>query len=83
MPPTMPTVDTLLAEATRLPASDRIDLIDALWGTLGEDELPPISEEWLAEIQRRSDAFDAGETTTRSWDEVYKESLAKLSQRKS
>jgi putative addiction module component (TIGR02574 family) len=78
----LPTVDTLLAEAAKLPASDRIALFDGIWSTLAEDELPPISEEWLAEIQRRSEAYDAGETTTRSWEEVYQESLAKLSQRK-
>jgi putative addiction module component (TIGR02574 family) len=48
----MPTYETLLADATRLPVPDRIQLIDAIWDTLPEDALPPLSDEWTAEIRR-------------------------------
>jgi hypothetical protein len=38
----------------------RIQLIEALWDTVPEDALPPLSEEWLAEISQRSAEYDAG-----------------------
>ncbi len=50
----MPTYETLLTEATRLPVANRFELIDAIWDTLPADALPPLSDEWTAEIHRRS-----------------------------
>ncbi len=35
-----PTYETLLADVTRLPVSDRLQLIDAIWDTLPADSLP-------------------------------------------
>ncbi len=52
--------DMLLADAAQLPVDARIQLIDALWDTLPEDAVPPLSNEWLAEIKRRSAEYDAG-----------------------
>ena len=50
----MPNYETLLADASHLSVTDRIQLIEALWDTVPADSLPPLSDEWLAEIQRRS-----------------------------
>ena len=66
----MPEYDTLLADASQLPVDARIQLIEALWDTLPEDSYPPLSEEWLAEIQRRSAEYDAGQVRAIPWDEV-------------
>jgi putative addiction module component (TIGR02574 family) len=74
----MPNYDTLLADATQLPAADRIDLIDAIWETLPRDALPPLSDEWLAEIQRRSAECDAGDVETIPWEQVKAEALQRL-----
>jgi putative addiction module component (TIGR02574 family) len=71
----MPTYETLLADATRLPVPDRIQLIDAIWDTLPEDALPPLSDEWTAEIRRRSAEYDFGCAETVSWEEVKTEAL--------
>ena len=43
----MPTFETLLADAARLPVPDRIQLFDAIWDTLPVDALPPLSDEWV------------------------------------
>lgn len=71
----MPTYETLLADATRLPVADRIQLIDAIWDTLPVDSLPPLSDEWMAEIQRRSAEYDAGAAETVPWEQVKAEAL--------
>jgi len=74
----MPTYETLLADAKSLPVADRIQLIDAIWDTLPPDSLPPLSDEWVAEIQRRSAEYDAGTAETVSWEEVKAEALRRV-----
>ena len=71
----MPTYETLLADATRLPVADRIQLIDAIWGTLPADALPPLSDEWTAEIRRRSAEYDSGCAETVPWEQIKDEAL--------
>jgi putative addiction module component (TIGR02574 family) len=71
----MPTIESLLADAVQLPIADRIQLIDAIWDTLPEESLAPISDEWIAEIQRRSAEYDSGSGVTVSWQEIRTEAL--------
>jgi len=71
----MPNVETLLADAARLPVADRLQLIDAIWDTLPAESLPPLSDEWVAEIQRRSAEYDAGSAETVPWEQVKAEAL--------
>jgi putative addiction module component (TIGR02574 family) len=66
----MSTFSDVFAAAQTLPLIDRLHLIDALWGSVPADALPPPTEEWIAEAQRRTAAREAGETTTLSWPEV-------------
>ena len=56
----MPTYETLLADASLLPIEDHIQLIDAIWESLPEHSLPALSDEWVAEIQKRSAEYVAG-----------------------
>jgi putative addiction module component (TIGR02574 family) len=74
----MPTIESVLADAAQLPVTDRIQLIDAIWDTLPADSLPPLSQEWTAEIQRRSAEFDSGSAETVSWEEVRAEALRRI-----
>ena len=74
----MPTYETLLADATRLPVADRIQLIDAIWDTLPEDVLPPLSDEWTAEIRRRSAEYESGCADTVSWEQIKAEALRRV-----
>jgi putative addiction module component (TIGR02574 family) len=69
---------SLFADASQLPVGERVQLIDALWETLPVEAMPPLSEEWRAEIERRSDEFDAGSVQPIPWEQVYAESLQRL-----
>ena len=59
----------LLAEALKLSPNDRLELIEALWDTLAEDDIPVTPEERallderLADLERNPDAQS-------SWPEV-------------
>lgn len=55
----MSNYEALLADAGQLPLGERTELIEALWDTVPEEEMPPLSDERAAKIQRRSAEFDA------------------------
>lgn len=74
----MATLDALLTDATQLPLAERIELIEALWETVPEEALPPLSDEWMAEIERRSTEFKAGISKTTPWETVHAEALERL-----
>lgn len=42
------------------------------------DALPPLSVEWIAEIQRRSAEYDAGSAETVTWDQVKADALRRV-----
>ncbi len=71
----MSDVQSILADASRLPVVDRIQLIEALWDTVPEDALPPLTDEWLAEIQRRSAEFDSGAVKSVPWEQVRADAM--------
>lgn len=71
----MPTYEALLADAKSLPVANRIQLMDAIWDTLPPDSLPPLTDEWVAEIQRRSAELDAGTAEIVSSEQVKAEAL--------
>jgi putative addiction module component (TIGR02574 family) len=69
---------SLFADASQLPIGDRIHLIEALWDTLPEEAVPSLSNEWLAEIERRSAEYDAGLVKPIPWETVRAEALRRL-----
>ncbi len=60
----MAAFDDVLEAARTLSVDDQIRLIDRL-----QESFPP-SDEWLAEVQRRSAEYDAGKVTASPWSEV-------------
>lgn len=62
--------DALLTSARQLPLEVRIQFIEALWDTVPEDSLPPLSDEWVAEIERRSAEYDARTVQPIPWEHV-------------
>jgi putative addiction module component (TIGR02574 family) len=74
----MKTYETILQEAAELSVVDRMQLIEDLWESVAENELPPLTTDWKAEIQRRSAAFDAGEVTVTPWNEIKANTLGRL-----
>jgi putative addiction module component (TIGR02574 family) len=69
---------SLLNDASQLPLGERIQLIEALWDTVPENSAPPLSDEWLAEIERRSAEFDAGLVQPTQWEQIRSEALNRL-----
>ncbi len=76
----MPDFDTLLADASQLPLTGRLQLIDALWETVPEESQPALSPEWLTEIERRSAEFDSGQVQSMAWDDIRAAALNRLKQ---
>jgi putative addiction module component (TIGR02574 family) len=74
----MPDFNSLLSDASQLPPEVRIELIDALWETLPEDSAPALSDEWRAEINRRSAEYDAGQAQPVPWEQVRADANRRL-----
>jgi len=62
--------DELLSAANHLPAIERLRLSELLRETVPPEDWPPLSDEWLAEIDRRSAEYDAGRMPAAPWSEV-------------
>ena len=75
----MSSYESLLADATKLPVVDRIQRIEASWDTVPEGTFPPLTDEWLAEIERRSAEFVAGLVTPVPWEEIRADALRRIS----
>ncbi len=74
----MPNYESLLSDAISLPINDRIQLIEAIWDTLPEDALPRLSDEWAAEINRRSKEFDTGLIEPTPWEQIRAEAFHRV-----
>ena len=70
--------ESLLADASRLPVVDRIQLIEALWDTVPADSLPPMTDEWLEEIKRRSAEYESGSVQTVPWEQIRADALRRV-----
>jgi putative addiction module component (TIGR02574 family) len=77
----MSDLNSLLTDASQLPLADRLELIEALWDTVPENALPPLSDQWKAEIHRRSAAFEAGTAKTIPWNAVRADAMQRLQAR--
>jgi len=56
--------------AAELSVLDQLRLIDDLAASMPDDHPPSLSEEWLAELERRSAEIDSGSARTESWSDV-------------
>ncbi len=69
-------LEEIEAMALQLPASDRSHLAESLLASLsGEDE---ILAAWIAEAERRADAYDRGEIETVDFDESVTRARARI-----
>lgn len=73
----MPDYNSVFADASQLSVVHRIQLIEALWDTVPPDSLPPLSVEWLAEIQRRSLEYDSGLVKAVPWEQIRSAALCR------
>jgi putative addiction module component (TIGR02574 family) len=68
--PATPNYADQYSAAVQLPIEERMRLIDELWESIPEDDCPPLSPEWIAEIERRSAEIDAGTAELEDWESV-------------
>ncbi len=73
----MSTVQEILDAAQALPVADRARLLSALWGAVSPEDWAPPADDWVAEADRRSAAYDAGDMTAAPWSEVRQRSRRK------
>jgi len=73
----MSSINEILTAAQSLPASERAQLIAALWDNVSPTDWVPPDEQWIAEANRRSDAYDSGDMTGAPWDEVRERARGK------
>ena len=66
----MTNYDSILSAASRLPVDDRLRLIDELASSVPDNQPPTLSEDWLREIQRRSEEIDSGSVETEDWADI-------------
>ena len=66
----MTNMNEILTAAQSLPASERAQLIAALWDSVSPADWVPPDSQWIAEANRRSDDYDAGKMTGSPWAEV-------------
>jgi putative addiction module component (TIGR02574 family) len=74
----MPKIETLLVAAARLSVPDPLRLIEAIWDSMPKSALPPLSDEWLAKVDRRSIGRRRGWAATVPWREVRADALRRL-----
>lgn len=67
-----PSVDELARQIERLSTDEREELLNRILLMPAENQAE-IDAEWMAEIQRRMEAMDRGETTFHPWEEVRKD----------
>ncbi|MFN0056761.1 MAG: addiction module protein [Planctomycetales bacterium] len=73
----MPNFQDVLDAARTLSATEQLRLVETLWEEgVPADVLAP-SDEWIAEVQRRSAAFDQGTMPSATWDDVRSRARSK------
>lgn len=66
----MATYSEILTAVQDLPTVEQIRLLDALQENIAHQELPPLSQEWLAEIERRTAEIKADRMEVYPWRET-------------
>ena len=69
----------IFSDAKALPAAAKVRLVKALLHDIEAEKLKDVDAAWKAEIKRRVEAFERGEVTWYSGDEVLRELKNKYS----
>jgi putative addiction module component (TIGR02574 family) len=67
-------ITSIAEEAARLPAADRVRLVEHLLATLDKPD-PEVDRAWAEESERRLDTYLRGETTARDAKDVLAKHL--------
>jgi len=64
------TLQQILGSALQLPATERLELAEALYAASEPPTPEPTGEAWVSELQHRSRQIEAGEVSLSPWEEV-------------
>lgn len=63
----------------QLSVEERLQLVQEIWDSMGQDELPPLTDAQRQELERRVDHLDAHPGDVVPWEQVKAEALARWS----
>ena len=70
--------DALLAELLRLTPAERVQLAQDLWDSIAPEDLPPLTDEQIEEIDRQLVENDRDPSGTLTWEELRASLWARL-----
>jgi putative addiction module component (TIGR02574 family) len=62
--------DALLKELMQLSVEERLELVQDLWDSIPDQDFPPLSEEQMAELDRRLAEHESNPESALPWEEV-------------
>jgi putative addiction module component (TIGR02574 family) len=62
--------DELRSAVFALPTDEKLKLVEELWDSIAEDELPPLTQGQLDEIERREAYLEANPDSLLTWEQV-------------
>jgi putative addiction module component (TIGR02574 family) len=67
----------LRKELMELSPAERLELVEELWDSLTPEDLPPLTDEQMQDLDRRYEALIRDPTRGSSWEDVRARLLAK------
>jgi putative addiction module component (TIGR02574 family) len=61
----------LRAAVFALPVDEKLKLVEELWDSIHEDELPPLTDAQFEELERRRKKLEENPGSARPWEEVW------------
>ena len=68
---------TLRKELMELSPAERLELVEELWDSLAPEDLPPLTDEQMQELDRRYEALVRDPTRVSAWEDARARLLAK------
>ncbi len=68
----------LWAELMELTPAERIELVEDLWDSIGQEDLPPLTPEQIQELDRRYAEHVRDPSRASKWDDVKARLLARF-----
>ena len=64
---------TTLNEIQSWPVDDQLELVQQVWDQIADSgKLPPLSDEQMAELDRRAAALDADPSSAVTWEDIVR-----------
>jgi putative addiction module component (TIGR02574 family) len=68
----------LWSELMKLTPAERIDLVQDLWDTIAQEDLPPLSDEEMDELERCLEEHRRDPSTAITWEELKAQLASRL-----